>query len=522
MTEIAAKKPTKKSSSVRHTRAIQRDRSKRPLAAPPDEQISQRLTEIVHPAILAQVAHYHDLGLRERVLNLPVMVALVLSMIWRQLAGVSDLVRLLREEGLLWAAPQRVSQQAVSQRLRTLPAELFLRLLLSILPRLQERWQARQRPVPPEIAWAQAHYRQVLVHDGSTLDALLRKVGLLRDMERTPLAGRMTALLDLASRLPCQIWYEEDAQAHDQRCWPQIQAMLAAGSLLIFDLGYVNFQVFAQLAAAHVTWLTRAKSNLAYTVERELQRTAAVHETLVWIGQGQERQLVRLISVLYHGTWYRYLTNELDRERLPAPYADVILDATTLRTWFHDDPDAAWSYRKPGKGAVWGYKVHTLLCRWAQLPLMFVVTPAQRHDSVAAIPVLLLAVACFGLQIAIVRADAAYFTHPILDFIRRVLGASAVIDYNLRRQGKRKLATPFFLNQWRLHQLPRRIIERHFAWAKRYLGLEAARWNGLVAAYQHTALVYSVMLGVALVAHRYQRPELAGSRYRVLALKAVP
>ena len=30
---------------------------------------------------------------------------------------------------------------------------------------------------------------------------------------------------------------------------------------------------------------------------------------------------MRLISVLYHGTWYRYLTNELDRERLPAPYA---------------------------------------------------------------------------------------------------------------------------------------------------------------------------------------------------------
>ena len=34
-----------------------------------------------------------------------------------------------------------------------------------------------------------------------------------------------------------------------------------------------------------------------------------------------ERQLVRLISVLYHGTWYRYLTNELDTARLPAPYA---------------------------------------------------------------------------------------------------------------------------------------------------------------------------------------------------------
>ena len=321
MTEPTTIKPIKKTSSVRHTRAVQRDRSKRPLVAPPDEQISQRLTEIIHPATLAQVAHYHDLGLRERVLNLPVMVALVLSMIWRQLAGVSELVRVLRDEGLLWATPQRISQQAVSERLRTLPAELFLRLLLAILPQLQERWQARQRPLPPEIAWAQRHYRQVLIHDGSTLDALLRKVGLLREADTQPLAGRMTALLDLASRLPRQVWYEEDAQANDQRFWPQLLAALTPGSLVIFDLGYTNFMVFAQLAAAQVTWLTRAKSNLAYEVERHLQRTAAVHESLVWIGQGAERQLVRLISVLYQGTWYRYLTNELDTARLPAPYA---------------------------------------------------------------------------------------------------------------------------------------------------------------------------------------------------------
>ena len=68
---------------------------------------------------------------------------------------------------------------------------------------------------------------------------------------------------------------------------------------------------------------------------------------------------------------------------------------------------------------------------------------------------------------------------------------------------------------------PRAIIERHFAWAKRYFGLESAHWRGLVTAYQHTALVYSVMLGVALTAHRFQRPELAGSRTKVLAVKTV-
>jgi hypothetical protein len=95
------------------------------------------------------------------------------------------------------------------------------------------------------------------------------------------------------------------------------------------------------------------------------------------------------------------------------------------------------------------------------------------------------------------------------------------VDNNLRRRGKRFLATLFFIDQWRFHMRPRAIIERHFAWAKRYFGLEAARWRGLVAAYQHTALVYSVMLGVALIAHRLQRPDLAGSRTKVLAVKTL-
>lgn len=311
---------TKKPSSVRHTRAIQRDRSKRPTVGPPDEEVAEHLKEIIHPATLAEVDHYHRLGLRERVLTLPVMVALVLSMIWRQIDEVTELVRLLRTEGLLWAEPKQVSQQAVSERFRTFPALLFQQVLFAVLPKMYSRWQSRQRPLPPEIAWAQEHYTEILVADGSTLDALLRKVGLLRQADKNPLAGRMTALLDLCSRLPRVVWYEEDAQAHDQRFWPQILQVLKAGSLLIFDLGYTNFSVYAQLTAERITFITRAKSNLAFQVECYLQQTAQVHEALVWIGKGDTRQLVRLVKVLYKGRWYRYLTNELDTERLPAPY----------------------------------------------------------------------------------------------------------------------------------------------------------------------------------------------------------
>ena len=111
-----------------------------------------RLTEIVHPATLAQVSYFHGLGLRARLLTLPVMVALVLSLLWRQIGSINELVRVVHTEAVLWVPPLReLTQQALAQRLRTLPADLFNRVLQTILPVLQGRWAARQRPLPPAV-----------------------------------------------------------------------------------------------------------------------------------------------------------------------------------------------------------------------------------------------------------------------------------------------------------------------------------------------------------------------------------
>lgn len=118
----------KKSSSVRHTRAIQRDRSKRPIVTAPNPVITQRLTDLVYPVTL-------------------------------------------------------------SQRLRVFPAALFRGVVLSLVPTLPARAQARQRPSAPELAWAQHHFAVILAADGSTLDALVREVGLLKDLPDTPLGG---------------------------------------------------------------------------------------------------------------------------------------------------------------------------------------------------------------------------------------------------------------------------------------------------------------------------------------------
>lgn len=322
MTEKKAAKEQKKS-TVRHTRAIQRDRSKGPIVAPPDEKISQRLAELLQPAIEAQEAFYKQLGLRNRTLTLSVLVAIVVSIIWRQIgSGGSEIARLLRSEELLWASMLVVSQQAISERLRTFPPILFLRVLLYILPVLHQRWQARQRPLPPVLAWANERYTAILAADGSTLDALVRRVGLLRGSETYPLAGKMMAVLNICSWLPTAIWYEEDAKAHDQRFWLRILKVIPTGALLTFDLGFTNFKMFAQMTA--FTFITRAKSNLSFQVKRVYLRTPQVQDLLVWIGSGDDRQLVRLVKVLYQGKWYHYLTNELDPNALPAPYVAAL------------------------------------------------------------------------------------------------------------------------------------------------------------------------------------------------------
>jgi hypothetical protein len=205
--------------------------------------------------------------------------------------------------------------------LRVFPAVLFREVVLALVPTLLARAQARVRPLAPELAWAQERCTAVLAADGSTLDALVRKVGLLKDLPEAPLAGRITALLDVGARLPRQIWYEAEAAAHDQRHWPQILATVPAGALLLIDLGYTNFAVFAQVTLAPITFVTRAKTNLAFQVVQVLHQSAQAADRIVWIGAHETRQQVRLIEVLVAGSWHRYLTNELDPARLPPAYA---------------------------------------------------------------------------------------------------------------------------------------------------------------------------------------------------------
>jgi hypothetical protein len=85
----------------KHTRSVQYDCTQRATGAPIESAIADRLTEIVHPAALTQIGLYHALGLWACTLTLPVIVALVLRLIWRQMGSVCELARVVNREAVL-------------------------------------------------------------------------------------------------------------------------------------------------------------------------------------------------------------------------------------------------------------------------------------------------------------------------------------------------------------------------------------------------------------------------------------
>lgn len=315
------KQQPKRKKSLPHTRAIQRDRQKRPSVAPADATIERWLEEIIHPATMNQMAYFRQLGLRERILSLPVRMAFMVSLLWRQLGSVREAVRVLREQGMLWVEPLGgVSFQAVLERINTLSADLFYRVMCEIWPQMQANAQKRTRPLPPSVAYVQGHFAPIWSVDGSVLDNILKKCGLLQDKVTAVLGGKITTIIDIITQVPAHIWYKEEAQAHDQTFWEQILAVLPAGTLLLFDKGLIDYAIFDRLSLMSVGFITRLKRKASYQVVTVLSKTATIHDQVIRLGCQQTRchYEMRLVKVLFRGTWYCYLTNVSDPYKLPA------------------------------------------------------------------------------------------------------------------------------------------------------------------------------------------------------------
>jgi len=193
---------------------------------------------------------------------------------------------------------------------------------------------------------------------------------------------------------------------------------------------------------------------------------------------------------------------------------DVVIASSLLSAWSKGDPDAAWSFPSAYHGYVFGFKVHVLLDRAAHLPLFFLLSPAQRNDLPFAYPLLWFGRFVLALPIHVVRADGAYWGKDLVRFIVTVIGAHPIIPFNRKKQ---PLARVRLLVYWPLSYLARAVIERFFAAAKRYYGLDTRYHVGWDAVLLQVTLTFCAILVVALVATELNCPDLRLSPTRVLA-----
>jgi hypothetical protein len=291
------------------------------------QAVEQQLMDALNPSLLAprQLARRDPqqpqrlIRRRQRLLTLPVMVAIIVSLVWRRGPSVAAIQKVLAREGLLGVAPLQVSAQAISKRLDVLPAAVMGQLLVEVCTRLQ----AQLPPPLPHPSWAtvRAHFAPLAIVDGSTLEALRKKTEVLRQREGLVLAGKVMVMVEAFSHRPLWQLYTEDAAANDKRFAVEILAALPVGGLLIFDLGFFSFLWFDAFTDQQKYFVTRMREKTAYHTVQVLSQGPYYRDERIEVGQYRSNPCqhpLRMISVLWQGTWYRYLTNVLAPQELSA------------------------------------------------------------------------------------------------------------------------------------------------------------------------------------------------------------
>ena len=289
------------------------------LPAPAIEQIESLLFSWLSPGSFKPLRDVPTpQKLRERLLTLPVMMAVVVSLVYRRIPSLSEVLRVLEVEGLLWVEPLKVTKQALSKRLATLPAQLFAQLFEQVI----DRMQATQANLPIAVGWESVRHKftAVWIADGSTLEALKKKLKTLQE-QATPLAGKMMMVVEAFHHRPVATWYTTDAKANDKTFADQLLTRLPRGGLLIFDLGFFSFVWFDAFSQENKFFLTRLRSKTAYQVSHCLSHGSFYRDEIITLGQYRSNPCqypLRLVSVLWGKTWYYYLTNVLDPIELSA------------------------------------------------------------------------------------------------------------------------------------------------------------------------------------------------------------
>jgi hypothetical protein len=179
-------------------------------------------------------------------------------------------------------------------------------------------------------------FENIWIADGSTLEALFRKLKSLEDTQPGRLAGKMGVVIDLVTRLPVAIWFQENPRASDTCFEDNLLDLASSQTWLLLDREFYHFQFWQQLIEQKNHLITRIKINTAIEYQQVFTDSYSLRDRLVKIGSGTKKTPIvtlRLIEVRAGKVWRSYLTSVLDPEVLP-PY--IVIDLYQKR-WRIED-----------------------------------------------------------------------------------------------------------------------------------------------------------------------------------------
>lgn len=275
------------------------------------------------PALCEAVFKKHRRTERERKWTLYAVNLFWAAMIIRQPPAIEQGLaetRKGRSRDRLWPRVQ-ASAQAFYQKAAGLRADLFLAVyeafaesILPQAPRTYASWMSGLRKQFPE----------VLLVDGSRLDAIAHQLKILRPHRRVVLGGCVTAYYDLWRGIPRRIFFYADAAKAELTRAFETLSWMPKGALLVGDRLYSSSpKFFAALNAVGAYGLFRLNGVLGVrrtkVQARHQDRLGFVEDALVTIGSGQRGippQIVRRIRYRRHGMRRDILTSVLDPKKL--------------------------------------------------------------------------------------------------------------------------------------------------------------------------------------------------------------
>jgi Transposase DDE domain len=197
-------------------------------------------------------------------------------------------------------------------------------------------FRGQNRPLPESVQFTLSKFEKIWIADGSTLEALFRKLKSLSEVKQGKLAGKMGVVIDLVTRLPVEIWFQENPSASDTRFEENLLHLVSAQTLLLLDRGFYHFQFWQQLIDRGIHFITRIKINAAIEYQQVFTDSYGLRDRLIKIGSGTKKTpfvTLRLIESRKGKVWHSYLTSVLEPSVLP-PY--VVIDLYQKR-WRIED-----------------------------------------------------------------------------------------------------------------------------------------------------------------------------------------